>query len=248
VCCFNAELLCCQVEPARPSLGRLYDFFNRIELDITQEVQSSTLHNVALEARVEGISLRLSKLTTVSNRDEKHLTVCLDVENSLRKNRELDKIVAADIKKTMRRLEEDGSEELVQLLVDQTKQRRYHLDEIKRQEARESVTVAYSVTTTGESVLLPMGVSLRPDFLPFPVCWAPAHQPGCGTQHGQGMQSHALQTPRRSGRSGLGTMPLQLVCFLQNLHRRRGRYTQKYGRGLVRGFVGRIWCLQVWHM
>ncbi len=34
------------------------------------------------------------------------------------------------------------------------------LDEIERQEARESVMVTYSVTTTGESMLLPMGVSL----------------------------------------------------------------------------------------
>ena len=158
-------------------LGRLYDFFNRIEVDVTQEVQSSTLHNVDLEARVEGTSLRLSKLTVVSNRDEKHLNVCLDVENSLQKNRELAALVAADIKETMRRLEEESSEELEELLVLQTKQRRYHLDEIKRQEARESVLVAYSVTTTGETLLLPMGVSLRPDFLPYPVCWVPVHQP-----------------------------------------------------------------------
>jgi hypothetical protein len=158
-------------------LGRLFDFFNRIQLDVTQEVQSSTLHNIALETRVEGTSLRLSKLITVSNRDEKHLTVCLDVENSLHKNRELYAQVEKEIKETMRRLLTESSEELEQLLVDQTKQRRYHLDEIKRQEARESVMVAYSVTTTGESVLLPMGVSLQPDFLPFPVCWVPANQP-----------------------------------------------------------------------
>ena len=74
-------------------------------------------------------------------------------------------------------LEETEEAKLIQEILDKKAIKKKHESEIKKLETQTNITVDYTIVKSGLTAVLPPGLTLKPEFLPEPVCWCPHNFP-----------------------------------------------------------------------
>jgi hypothetical protein len=161
-----------QAEPEQKLYGTLYLEGVHSGIEITQPVQTTLVHGVQVEAKVELDGLRLSYVEEVSNQHNQHRERVLDHANELKHRRaEYTHFRQELLNIFEEQLKEEDEARIAEL--EKERQRllalvRNHGLKIKALEAQKHVSVQYQVTTTGVSTLIPpvvVGSELK--FLPW---------------------------------------------------------------------------------
>ena len=152
-------------EPEQKLYGTLYLEGVESGIDITQPVQTTLVHGVQVEAKVEVEGLRLSFVEEVDNQQDQHRERVLDHLNELKHRRAEYKHFRQELWNiTEEQLQEEDEACIAEL--EKERQRtlalvRNHGLKIKALESQKNVRVQYQVTTMGVSTLIPPVADVR---------------------------------------------------------------------------------------
>jgi len=118
----------------------------------------------------------------LDNKYEQHYAAVTGMMNTLQQRRKDVAIINQELQEIIKKLDSEELEDDVEVDLegkarDRRALKRHHLKEIKKLEAKTTITVNYNIVKTGLTAVLSPGLMLHPEFLLEPVCWCPINLP-----------------------------------------------------------------------